>query len=126
MRGGDGIESKPIATGGLSHKWEDNYNGRGSPQRLSSLNSTSASLSCESCNGNISPQNIWLLRPVRLTFRRTKGQKEIETPFFKGTQKISHTPGPRAEAVIGRKSGSNSRADTGESLREAVGNRSSP
>lgn len=59
----------------------------------------------------MSPQNIRLWRPVRLTFGRDKGLWEIVIPFLKGTQKILHAPRPRADAVIWKESGSDSPAD---------------
>ena len=47
--------------------------------------------------GKISSQNIWLWRPVGLTFRRATGLWEIDTPLIKGAHKIAHTWRPRGD-----------------------------
>ena len=51
---------------------------------------------------------------------------EIEIPLLKRAYKISHAPGPRAEAVISKEPGSDPPADLGESPGEAGGSWSSP
>ena len=52
-------------------------------------------------------QNIWLWRPVQLTFGRARGLWKIEAPLLKVMHKISHTPRPRKETVIWKEPGSN-------------------
>ena len=84
----------------VTHKWEDNYNCRGSTQGARGPSPTLGSPAQGSCTRKTSPQNIWLWSPVGLTFRRARGLWEIETPLLKGAHRTSHAPGPRAEAVI--------------------------
>ena len=40
------------------------------------------------------------LKASRLAFGRARGLWETETPLLNSTHKISHTPAPRAEAVM--------------------------
>ena len=73
----------------------------------------------------LSPQKVWLWRPMGLTFRRARRLWERETPLLKCEHKISHTPGPRAEAVIWKEPGSDPPADVGEAPGETGGDWSS-
>ena len=109
-----------------THKWENNYNCRCSPQGPRGLNLTYVSLAQGSCTRKMSPQNVWLWRPVGLTFSRPRGLWEIETPLLEGAHKISHVLGPRARAVIWKEPGSYPSADLGESTGQAGDNWSSP
>ena len=98
-RGRVKVESRPHTSGWVTHKQEDNYNW-GSPQGAMRPSFTSGSPAQASCIGKKGPQNIWLWRPVGLTFQRARGLWETETPLLQGTHKISHAPAARAEAVI--------------------------
>ena len=60
-----------------------------------------------------SPENICLWKPVGLTFRSPRVLWEKEAPLLRLAHKIPHTSGPRAEAKICRKSGSDLLADPG-------------
>ena len=72
------------------------------------------------------PQNVWLWRPVGLTFRRARGLWDIEIPLLKGSYKISHALGLRAEAAVWKEPRLEPPADLGKPPIEAGGNWSSP
>ena len=46
------------------------------------------------------PPECFILKASVPYFLRARGLGEIETPLLKGEHKISHTPRPRAEAII--------------------------
>ena len=107
-------------------KWENNYNCRYSAQELRGLNLTQGSPAQGFCTGKMSPQNVWLWRPVGLTFRRPRGLWEIETPLLEGIHRISHILRPRARTVTWKEPGSYPSTGLGESTGQAGGNWNSP
>ena len=106
----------------MTHKCEDNHNCR----EVRYLSPTLGYPALGSCARKTSPQNVWLWRPLELIFGRARGLWQINSPFLKGTLKISHTLGPRAEAVIWKEPRSDTLANLGETPREKGGNWSSP
>ena len=83
-----------------THKQEDIYNCRDSPKGLRGLSPTLGSPALKSCTEELKTENVCLLRPVGLIFRRARALWETETQLLKDTHEISHTPGPREEEVI--------------------------
>ena len=53
-------------------------------------------------------------------FDFVRGVWERETPLLKGAHGLSHTIGPRAEAIIWKEPGSDPQAEVGESPRKPV------
>ena len=72
-----------------THKWENNYNCRSSPQGARGLSPTLCSPAWGSCTSRQSSQNVWLWWPMRLTFGRPRELWEIETPLLNGSQNIT-------------------------------------
>ena len=70
-------------------------------------------------------QNICLWRLAGLNLGRVRGPWEVDSTL-KGAYKISHAPGPRAEAIIWKQPGSEAAADLGEPPREARGSWTHP
>ena len=79
-----------------THQLKDNYNCRDFPQGESDLKPTSGSSAWGSCAGKTALPQCLALKASR----RGRGLWEIETPLLKGTHKLSHALGPRAEEVI--------------------------
>ena len=73
-----------------------------------------------SCTRNTNPQNVWLWKLVGLKFG---SQSTIR---YTCTCKTSHVLSPNAEAVIGKKPGSDPLADLGDPARGTGGNWDSP
>ena len=105
----------------MNHKYKNNDN-----CYSRSLSPTYGSLAHGFCPGKTSTWKPWLWRPAGINFRSHRELGETETPLLKGTHKISHPLGPRAEAVNWKEPRSDSFADLGGSPEEARSNWSSP
>ena len=85
--------------GWATHKMENNYNCRSSPRVVRVLSPILGSPAQGSCTRKTSPRSIWLWRAARLNLGSPRGLGEIVFTL-KRVHTKSHTPGPRAEAVI--------------------------
>ena len=97
----------------VTHKWENNYNCRGSSQQVRGpspiLNSPDQAV-----------------RPVKLDLEKARGLWKIEMSVLKGWQRISRALVYREEPLIWKKHMPDPAADLGESLRKAGGSWKSP
>ena len=85
--------------GWATHKQEDNYNYRGSPPKATGMSPTSGSPAYEILQSEDKSPELLTLKSGGAHFQDFQRAVEIETPFLHGTHRLSHTPGPRAEAV---------------------------
>lgn len=121
MRWVGGVESRsrPVPLGGQPTNWEDDHNCRGSPEAWS-VSSTSGSPAHWSCTRKTNPQ-----KPQALALNTSRAVKSRDFTL-KGAQNVSHCPGPKAQAVIGKEPGSYPPSYLGEPPRESGGNHRAP
>ena len=88
----------------MAHRLESNYH-RVSPMGVRVLSPTSTSHAWGTGIGRRSPQSIWHWWPVGIVRRSSKRQEEMETPFLKGSHRISCALGPRVKERLHRNLG---------------------
>ena len=97
---GVGLQYRQTHTPGwATHKQEDNYNCRGSPSKATGVSPTAGSPAYEILQSEDKSPELLTLKSGGAHFQEIQRAVEIETPFLHGTHRLSHTPGPRAEAV---------------------------
>ena len=95
--------SNPISTRWAAHRLENNCITETHNERV--LSPMSGPHAWGSGIGRRNPQSIWYWRPVELVPRSSMRLEEMETPFLKGTLKLSHALGPRAKQRLHRNLG---------------------
>lgn len=87
------VESSLVKTytpGKVTHKWEDDHNGRGSPQWASGPSPTSGSPAWGSSVGKRPPEHLAL----KATRAYVKKSWKTESPYLSGAHRILHISSP--------------------------------